>query len=359
MGYALYFFGQVFRNDSPGSTTGKAGSPVSVIICARNEAANLQKNLPAILSQRYENEAGKRMYEVIVVNDASTDDTAKVLDELGRANASLQVVTIPQNAERNLPGKKFALGKGVAAANHELLLLTDADCIPASEYWLEKMILPLAGGKQVVAGVGKFFPAKGLLNAFVRWETLHTFLQYSTYTSADRPYMAVGRNMACTKAAFMHAQQSDAWAKLPSGDDDLLVNAVADSNNAFFVADPATFTYSPAKEDWQSWIKQKQRHLSTGKYYKPAIILLLGIYACSHALMWLTFFMLLLTSNWLLALGVMACRCVVYWMIWAEAAHKLHEKRLTRFFPLADIGWMIYNFAFSPYIFFKNKQSWK
>lgn len=358
LGYVLYFFGYIFQNHKVSSSRDPV-QPVSVIICAHNEAVNLRRNLPLILSQRYENEAGKCMYEVIVVNDASSDNTAEVLNILGRNSENLKIVTVLPDEPRNLPGKKFAQCRGVAAAAYDLLLMTDADCIPASNEWLAMMTAPLLEGKELVTGVGKYLPGRGMLNAFIRWETMHTFLQYSSYANVNEPYMAVGRNLACTKAAYLRASRSDAWDKLPSGDDDLLVTANAKPGNTALVHKAGAFTLSAAKDSWQDWINQKQRHLSVGKYYKPAAKAILAIHASAHALVWLCFLGLLFTPNWPLALGCMGVRSAVYWMVWAAAAGKLRERGLILWFPLFDIGWMVYNFAFSPYIIFKSKQTWK
>ncbi|MBS1772024.1 MAG: glycosyltransferase [Bacteroidetes bacterium] len=333
--------------------------PVSIIICAKNEAHNLQRNLPSILAQRYTNEAGNAMYEVIVVNDASTDATDAVLAELERQNANLRVISIKADEEHILPGKKFALSKAVTSAKYGVLLLTDADCMPATSDWLKYMVEPINSGKEIVAGYGKYTEQKGILNRFIRWETMHTFLQYSSYTKVGRPYMATGRNLACTKASLLHAQQSPIWSELPSGDDDLLIRYAATSTNMEIVKWPEAFTLSEPKLNITDWIKQKQRHVSTGKYYKISIKLLLGLYALTHALSWMLFFILLFLADWQTVVIAMGGRCLCYWLLWTTNAKQLGEKRLTIFLPVADIAWAIYNFVFSPYIFFKNKQQWK
>ncbi len=358
MGYVLYFFGHIFRlptSETPSTPT----KFVSVVICARNEAENLQKNLPEILAQRYANETGKYMYEVIVVNDASDDGTESLLSELSVLHTHLRIVTIGKSEPRTLPGKKFALGKGVNEAKGAVLLFTDADCRPTSSEWLRKMTEPLCNGKEIAIGAGKYETKPGLLNAFIQWETVHSFLQYATYSMAGKPYMAVGRNMACTKAAFMLAARSEAWAKLPSGDDDLLMAAAATPDNTAVVADAEAFTVSPAKDNWQDWMRQKQRHLSTGKYYRTDIKAWLAVYASAHAAAWLGFFILIFTHAWQVALGAMLCQCAVYWYLWVYTYGKMREKAPLFWLPVFDFGWMIYNFAFSPYIIFKNKQLWK
>jgi cellulose synthase/poly-beta-1,6-N-acetylglucosamine synthase-like glycosyltransferase len=333
--------------------------PVSVIICAKNEAENLRQNLPATLAQRYTNEAGNPLFEVVVVNDGSEDLTEQILAEVSSKYSHFRYISIPPHTERKLPGKKEALSKAISVARHDILLMTDADCMPATEHWLQHMVAPLHQGKSIAAGYGKFRQAAGWLNAFIRWETMHTFLQYSSYAKAGRPYMAVGRNIACTKEALLMAQQSEAWAKLPSGDDDLLINTAGTKDNIAIVSNPEAFTISEAKATYADWVAQKQRHFSTGKYYRPVNWLLVGGYAVVHALTWLLFFLLLIIGDRDTVLIAMALRSLPVWIIWYEAAKQTKERNLAMLFPLMDIGWMIYNFAFSPYVLWKNKRQWK
>jgi len=179
-----------------------------------------------------------------------------VLKELQLQYDNLVVVTIPLGTERNAPGKKYALSVGVAHAKCDWLLLTDADCAPVSNSWLERMTAPLANGKEIVAGYGGYRKMPGLLNAFTRWETIHAFLQYSTYTLAGRPYMAVGRNMACIKSTLQKAQQSGIWKALLSGDDDLLVRVAGNAHNTAIVCDEMAFTYTESKTTWAEWARQ-------------------------------------------------------------------------------------------------------
>jgi len=334
-----------------------AGQPVSVIICAKNEARNLETNLPAILSQIYANEAGKAMYEVIVVNDASDDDTAGVLQQFEQLYDNLWSVHISVDTLRDLKGKKFALSKGVAHATHNWLVFTDADCAPSSAYWLQNMLAPMGAGKSIVAGYGKYNRDGSILNTWIRWETAHTFLQYSSFALAGKPYMAVGRNMACTKDLFMKAQSTPVWNAVPSGDDDLLMSIAATAENTAVVFNKEAFTISPAKNTWAGWLSQKQRHMSTGKYYKTGIKRLLGAYGLSHSLTWLLFLGLLFTSLCKLALILMLLRCLLFWLLMATASQKLNEK-LSFAIPFFDLGWMLYNFVLSPYILFKNKERW-
>jgi glycosyltransferase involved in cell wall biosynthesis len=358
--YAFYFFVRVFRLPVQSRDAKPASLPVSVVICAKNEASNLEKNIPWVMAQIYSNEQGKPMYEVIVVNDASDDDTEQVLYALEQQYSNLWHVTINADTPRDLKGKKFALSKGVSYATYPYLLLMDADCGPSSEHWISDMIAPLGKGKEIVAGYSGYQYEGGLLNAFIRWETVHTFLSYASYALAGKPYMAVGRNLACTKEVFLRAQRSEVWNKLPSGDDDLLVQCCGIESNTAVVASPGSFTFSRAKSTWGDWIRQKQRHVSTGKYYKEDIKALLGGYALSHGLSWLLFLILLVASPWILITSVVfSIRCIIYWSIWQATARRLGDEKLLLWIPLCDIGWGVYNLVLSPYILWKNKKQWK
>jgi cellulose synthase/poly-beta-1,6-N-acetylglucosamine synthase-like glycosyltransferase len=170
--------------------------PVSVIVCARDEDENLARNLPGILVQSYPS-----TYEVVAVNDNSVDDSKYILQELKKTFKKLNVVELTQEAV-HISGKKYPLSIGIREAKHEILLLTDADCVPASEHWIEKMQAAYDDNTEIVLGYGAYHKRKGLLNKLIRFETFHTALQYLSYALAGIPYMGVGRNLSYKKSLF-------------------------------------------------------------------------------------------------------------------------------------------------------------
>ena len=365
VGYGIYFFLRIQNADAADDATSSFPAtlqhPLSVLICAKNEAHNLRAYLPFILDQHYFTANRQPFFEVVVVNDQSEDETGAVLEALQTQYAHLKVVTIHPSEYRSLPGKKFALSKGVAAVAHEYIVLTDADCKPATVDWLHYMSQPFATGKEIVAGYGGFFSRKGFLNVFIRCETLHTYLQYLTYNLADIPYMAVGRNLAVHKALLLRAQEHLLWKVTASGDDDLLIQLCATKNNMAVQTHPPSFTYSAPPDTWRKWVKQKQRHFSTGKLYKKKVQLLLGGYAFSHALSWLGLLLWFMppTTLSMVALTAMGIRLLFTWYCLNEMSLRTRENNLFICWPLFDIGWLLYNFIFAPFIFWKNKQQWK
>ncbi len=252
--------------------------PVSVIICSRDEAANLVKNLPGALVQNY-----KTTHEVIVVNDNSLDESKYILEEYQRKFRQLQLVELKQEA-RFIPGKKFPLSIGIKTAKHEIVLLTDADCVPASEFWIEKMQEGFDDGIEIVLGYGPLHKKKGFFNKMVRWETFHTALQYLSYAERGMAYMGVGRNLSYRKSVFFRHKGFSAHNHVPGGDDDLFINKATTKKNTAIVIDKDAFTLSEPATTWKQWVRQKTRHYTTSKYYKGIHKFLLGLYAFSFFL---------------------------------------------------------------------------
>ncbi|MGG9971608.1 glycosyltransferase [Ferruginibacter sp. SUN002] len=326
---------------------------MSVIICARDEAANLAKNLPGSLLQQY-----RTTHEVIVVDDNSFDDTKYLLEEFRKSFRQLQIVELKQEAKL-IPGKKFPLSIGIKTAKHEIVLLTDADCIPASEFWIDKMQESYDENTEIVLGYGAYTKKAGLLNKLIRWETFHTALQYLTYALAGKPYMGVGRNLSYKKAVFYRHKGFSSHNNIPSGDDDLFINMAATKSNTRINIDKDAFTISEPPTTWSQWARQKSRHYSTGKYYKAGHQFLLGLYSLSHFL----FFPLLAASAifycWEWALIVFGIRFIIQSIIFYPALKKLNEKDLYPLFLFFDLWMFFYYLIFSIALIKKPKQTWK
>ena len=112
--YYLYFFLRLaFYKVKPVSVS--QTYPVSVIVCARDEAANLAKNLPGALVQKYQT-----THEVIVVEDNSFDESKYILEEYQRTFKQLHIIQLKQEA-RFIPGKKFPLTVGIKTAKYEIV----------------------------------------------------------------------------------------------------------------------------------------------------------------------------------------------------------------------------------------------
>jgi glycosyltransferase involved in cell wall biosynthesis len=348
--YAWFFSRIAFYN--PKQKTQSQQHPVSVIICSRDEDENLARNLPGILVQQYPS-----TYEVVTVNDNSVDDTKYILQELKRTFKMLNVVELTHEAKL-ISGKKYPLSIGIREAKHEVLLLTDADCVPASEYWIQKMQDGYTENIEIVLGYGAYHKTSGVLNKLIRFETFHTAMQYLSYALAGIPYMGVGRNLSYKKDIFLRNKGFSSINHIPSGDDDLFINKVATKKNTAIVIDPEAVTRSVPKTTWAGWLKQKKRHYTTAKYYKPKHKFLLGLYFITQ----FSFYPLLIACaiffDWRLALGLFGIRLVVQGFIFYKAMKKMDEKDLWPWFFFLDLWMFLYYIIFAPALWKKPKKNW-
>lgn len=349
--YYLFFFRRLAVYEPPLKTV-NISQPVSVIICARDEADNLAKNLPGILVQDY-----KTTHEIIVVNDNSTDETKYVIDEYKKSFKNLVNIELTQEAKL-IMGKKFPLSMGIKSAKYETLILTDADCVPASEFWVDHVQQAYHENTEVVLGYGAYHKKPGILNKLIRFETFHSALQYFSYALAGIPYMGVGRNLSYKREVFMRNKGFSSMNMIPSGDDDLFINKVANKHNTAIMIDPASHTLSEAKKTWNDWMRQKYRHYTTSKYYKPIHKFLLGLYSLSLALFYPLFAASVVMHTWWLALSVLGLRLIIQAIILHKTMKKLNEQDLWPFFILFDIWMFFYFLITAPALWKKPKQKW-
>jgi glycosyltransferase involved in cell wall biosynthesis len=326
--------------------------PVSVIICARDEDENLARNLPGVLVQQYPSSK-----EVIVINDNSVDDSKFILQELKRTFKNLHVVELTQEAKL-ISGKKYPLSIGIREAKHEVLLLTDADCVPASEHWIQKMQEAYDDKTEIVLGYGAYHKRKGLLNKLIRFETFHTALQYLSYALAGIPYMGVGRNLSYRKDLFIRNKGFSSINHIPSGDDDLFINKLATSQNTTVVLDPEAVTRSIPKTTWGGWLKQKSRHYTTAKYYKPLHKFLLGLYFISQFAYYPLLAAAFIFWNWQWVLPVAALKFLLQAVVLYRSMAKLDEKDLWPWFILLDMWMFFYYLIFFPALWRRPAKSW-
>jgi glycosyltransferase involved in cell wall biosynthesis len=330
--YYLFIFSSFsFSKKSP--TENHFNLPVSIIICAKNEAKNLTKNLPHFLKQNYPN------FELVLINDRSNDRTLKVMEQFRKESLiPVKVVDVASN-EQFWGSKKYALTLGIKAASFEHLLFTDADCIPISESWIHEMASNFSNQHQIVLGYGAYQKIKkSWLNKLIRFESLFTAMQYFGYAKIGIPYMGVGRNLAYTKSTFFKVNGFANHMHIKSGDDDLFINEVATKQNTAISCSQNSFTESNPKTSFKDWILQKRRHISTASLYKPLHKFLLGLFFASQMLFWILAIILLgFLYNWQLIAILVFTRFLFLYLVIGFSAKKLNERDLILLIPFFEI----------------------
>ena len=300
--------------------------PISVIICAKNEADNLKKFLPSVINQDYPD------FQIVLINDASCDDTFEVMEEFANAHSNIKLVNVSSN-ETFWGNKKFALTLGIKAAKHEHLLFTDADCKPISKHWITEMTSHFSEDKSIVLGYGAYSKIKNsFLNKLIRYETFLTALQYFSYAKFGLPYMGVGRNLAYKKDAFFKVNGFISHMHICSGDDDLFINEIATAQNTEICFSEESFTVSTPKKTYGEWLFQKRRHITTASNYKTKHKVLLTLFYASHILFWILSFVLLISLHkWEFVILLIAAKSITQFIVYKKAMEKLDEKDLLNY----------------------------
>ncbi|MCC7303361.1 MAG: glycosyltransferase [Bacteroidia bacterium] len=349
--YFAYYFSRVaFRSkkERPASEP-----PASVLICARNEAANLEKNIPLIMQQDYPD------FEVIVINDCSWDDSEMVLKSLGQQYPALRVITIKEDQYFS-HGKKVAVMVGIKGAKSEYLLFTDADCRPASNQWIRNMLQSFDQHCDIVLGYGPYERTAGFLNKLIRFDAFTIGLQYLGMASAGVPYMGVGRNLAYKRSLFFKVKGFASHYHIESGDDDLFVNEAATSGNTVAMTTAESMTVSIPESSFRNWLRQKRRHSTTFRHYKAGTRLRLGLFGLSQYLFYLLLlFLLVFQFELIIVLAIFGVHLLLRSVIMFRSMSRLGEKDLFWLYPVYEACLMFLYPVISISNRFRKKNKWR
>lgn len=237
-----------------------AQPPVSIIVAARDEADALGALLPMLLGQRY------RDYEVIIVDDRSTDATPALLRDWQARDARLTAVRVDHTPEGRMP-KMHALAQGIAQARGELLLLTDADChvLPTWVAGMAAVFTPEVGA--AIGYVDLQAPHATLVEQIQALDYLAMMAMAAGATRLGHPLGAAGANLAYRRAAY---DQVGGFAAIPSGlvaDDMALIQRVLSETDwrVAFCDDPRAFVSTAAEPTLRAALDQRRRWMAGGQ----------------------------------------------------------------------------------------------
>lgn len=348
--YTVCFLIALYSKEK-GSKT--ASVPISVIVCAHDEEQNLRQLLPLLIAQDYP------LFEIIIVNDRSNDDTYDYLLEETKKHSHLRMVNITSKPN-HINGKKYAITLGIRAAKHDWILLTDADCRPNSLQWIKSMSESCGDDKEIVLGYSPYLKQGGLLNLFIRYETLFTAIQYLSFAWLGNPYMGVGRNLAYRKSLFLKNKGFDGFSEITGGDDDLFVNRYATKANVAVVVGEHALVNSIPKPTWKKFFNQKIRHLSVGKYYRLKHKFLLGIFTGTLIISWFIGLYLLFNPNWFSWVSsVLIFRTVLLSLVFYKGADRFGSKFEFWAVPILDFLFVIYYLSTAPIALMTKKLQWR
>ena len=352
LSYYLFVFGKFAFAKAQKSTPKKI--PISVIVCAKNEAENVIRFIPLLAEQDYPD------YEIILIDDASSDATLEIFEEFEKQYSNIRLVKV-ENNEAFWGNKKYALTLGIKASKKDYLLFTDADCYPASKDWITSMSSQFTMNKTIVLGYGAYEKIAGsFLNKIIRFETMLTAIQYFSWAKIGHPYMGVGRNLAYKKEEFYNVKGFIDHMQIRSGDDDLFINQVAKSKNTAICYSPESFTYSQPKTSFKDWFNQKRRHVSTARFYKTFDGVQLALFYSSQLLfVILAIVLLAFQYQWILVISIIGFRYLFTWITLGFSSGKLKEKDVMYWFPIIEIVLIFTQLNIFITNFFSKPVHWK
>ncbi|MDR2809624.1 MAG: glycosyltransferase [Tannerellaceae bacterium] len=332
--------------------------PVSVIVYADNESHNLKENLPLLLNQDYP------QYEVIVVNDGSTDESDEVLITFENEYPHLYHTFIPQES-KYLSRRKLSLTIGIKAAHHDILLFTDARCRPLTNQWVAAMVSNYTAQIDLTLGFCAYRTQKGFFHKLVSYDNLLAGVRYLSAALCNRPYSGNGQNLSYRKSLFFEHKGYSRSLHLHAGADDLFVNESATGRNTGVAYTPDSFTERMPYYSMGDWIEMKASRIATHRHFRgnrPAfyhteticsVLFLLSVVA-SIALG-------MLTGNLATALAGLLLYTILYIVkaiVWKKTAALLSQTSFTAWLPFLEIAYLATGFYIRTYRLFRRKRDY-
>ncbi|MGS2761923.1 glycosyltransferase [Sinomicrobium sp. M5D2P9] len=328
-------------------------APVSVLIRTKNNAHILRQTLPSVLAQDHPD------FQVILINDASSDHTLDVIEEFAERYPNIKIVNVINN-EAFWGKKKYALTLGIKAAKNNLLVSIEDNYVPLSNLWLREISQHCYGEKTVILGYSAIKRKKNVFsNALIRFDNWFHAVKYLSFATAGLPYSGSGKNLAFHKSAFYKVNGFISHMDMKNGEDELFINEVSTAKNTIVCTAKAARTESVTTPSFSEWIKQKREGFYVFRNFKLKDRVLLNLYYLAQLLFWLLPVpSILLGVNPVTLLALILLKWVIQYAIMTRLVRKFGEKGFIWLLPLYEAVLISVQF----YIFitsFRKSTRWK
>lgn len=334
--YYLYFSSVLFQRKKKGITDSE--KPISIIIFAKNSGEKLKKNLQYILDQEYPK------FEVVLINNSSTDDTIEVIENFVDNNNNVSIIDV-QNTEAFWGSKKYALTLGIKAAKYNHLLFTTADGRPTSKYWLAEINKTFRLKRTIILGYEKYKAKNNLTNIFVRFHNLILALQNFSFAKSSTPFMAFGSNFGYERKTFYNVKGFVNHMKTKEGENDLFLKDAANNNNVNFTISKDSLVTIDAPISFSNWFYKQRCKLALQTKYKFKHRFSISFFWISKLLFFVLGILLFFFYPWEIMLPITLGYFLILYIIIGLSAKKLKEPHLVFFLPFLEIGLLLIQFS--------------
>ena len=318
---------------------------VSVIITAHNESRDIASCLDAICQQSY---PAKKL-EIIIVNDRSTDNTRDIIRLYQKQNTQIKVISIEETQQKS--PKKFALDKGISTTQGEIILTTDADCIPPI-HWVSKVVSCFTPETGMIVGFAPLHRTSWWLSPLMCIDALVAGLTAQATLGWGHAVTCAGRNMAYRKRVFIEAGGFSGIEHILTGDDDLFMQKVAQQTDwkIGFIADPLSAVYSTAPVRWSHFLSQRKRHISGSKYF-PRIIQVgyVSYFVSKMYIVSLFIICILIGTGYYFSLTLLLFFLLPTMIMLSWFSYKTGQIHLLIYYPLWEIYYLVTNLFLAPF----------
>ena len=325
--------------------------PVSVVLTASNQYADLRKNLEHFLNQDYPG------FEVVVVIDNSDDGTDELLKEFSKQYEQLHIVELKQKLNW-FSGRKFALSLGIKSAKFSTILLSDPACRPESKNWVSEMVSGFRHQTEIVIGYSTYL-TESKINRWLRFTAFHDALFYLSMAISGKAFKGIGKNLSYSRDLFYRHKGFSSHYAISAGDDELFVNRAARKANTEVRVSPQSRVLHVRPVSFLKWIQLERTRLRIRRMFRTRHKVLLRIFSVSALSFYGLFAALLATGAPLIAVfGVLALRLISQIIIYSKVLKKLSESRLLLLSPLFEIFIIIADFLLWISIIFSPAKKW-
>lgn len=314
---------------------------ISIIIAARNEEKRIQPTLQSLEKLDYP----KENYEVIIVDDDSSDKTASIIESFAVKYDNWYLIRL--NREKSeIRGKKRALNEAINRSIHDIIFTTDADCIvPAG--WLKNMSAYFSKDTNMVLGHSPLVLGKGLWYKILEFDNLFSAIAGSAPAKMGFALSSVGRNLAYRKSIYESIGGFKSLQKFKSGDDVHLTERFREKNNKAidYCADPDTFVQTiPPSTKRDIFHQQIRKNSKTLKKSWPTVFFSISLFIFYMLFLTLPFFYPKILSLWLMVIIV---KFTIEFIALLYAAIIFRKRRLIHYLLAMQIFYPIYLLFFS------------